>query len=54
MKKKQGTFNLNRETLRALQPASLKRFAAGETGSNPHSACDTCTIGCPTDRLAPQ
>jgi hypothetical protein len=48
MKKNLAQLNLHRETLRALDPASLMRLAGGETGSNPHTACVTCTLGCPT------
>lgn len=48
MKKKLAQLDLHRETLRALDPTSLPRLAGGETGSNPHTACLTCTLGCPT------
>jgi hypothetical protein len=43
MKKRTQSLTLHRETLRALEPAALPGIAAGETGSNPHSACLTCS-----------
>jgi hypothetical protein len=41
-KQKAGQLNLHRETLRALASASAA-IGGAETGSNPHSACVTCS-----------
>ncbi len=47
MKKKLQPLNLHRETLLRLSEGVLSG-AAAETGSNPHSACQTCTcFNCP-------
>ena len=49
MKKKLGHLSLHRETLRCLTLTALGGVAkVVETGSNPHSACLTCTwVNCP-------
>ncbi len=52
MKKKLAKMALHRETLRSLAQAALPAVATAgaglETGSNPHSACATCTLAnCP-------
>jgi hypothetical protein len=47
VKKKLEQLSLHRETLRCLASATLAGVKAFETGSNPHSACLTCTcVGC--------
>lgn len=47
MKKKLAPLSLHRETLLCLASATLAGVKAFETGSNPHSACLTCTcVGC--------
>jgi hypothetical protein len=43
MKKKLKPLSLNRETVRCLASATLAEIAGGETGSNPHSVCATCS-----------
>ncbi len=43
MKKKLKPLSLNRETVRCLASATLSGIAGGETGSNPHSVCVTCS-----------
>jgi hypothetical protein len=48
VKKKLGHLSLHRETLHRLTLAALGGVNAFETGSNPHSACLTCTcVNCP-------
>jgi hypothetical protein len=52
MNKPTQPLHLQRETLRALETAVLPAGIAGagaETGSNPHSACVTCTLTCPCE-----
>jgi hypothetical protein len=47
VKKKLATLNLHRETIRSLASVT-SAAAAAETGSNPHSACVSCTLAnCP-------
>jgi hypothetical protein len=47
VKKKLEPLSLHRETLRCLASATLAGVKAYETGSNPHSACVTCScVGC--------
>lgn len=50
MNKPTQPLHLQRETLRALESALLPAaIAPVETGSNPHSACVTCTLTCPCE-----
>jgi hypothetical protein len=46
MKKTLKSLSLHRETLHCLNLAALGGVAAAETGSNPHSACLTCSCFC--------
>jgi hypothetical protein len=43
VKKKLKPLSLNRETVRCLASDTLSKIAGGETGSNPHSVCVTCS-----------
>jgi hypothetical protein len=52
MKKTLKPLNLHRETLHCLNLAALGGVAAAETGSNPHSACLTCSCFCDPNQTA--